>query len=436
MIANIPYKSHNNKIIFDFFTLVNKQLNNVNLAYDTDDYKFKLKNCIYIYVIENDIYFYLGLSQKLKNNKYFPSTTFSCKLQGIEFLDKDIDNNLYIFDIEKFNFTLSSSLNYKDRDKISLYFNDNKISYKVSNIISVELGSVITDQCLKTEVMLNLTSSHSDSSNKILTVENVDKNSPLLPFFNYKDCLDFTVSSDENFADISYDDENNCYINNYCVIDNKVKYFSSSLLRKDKFIFKEVENGTRISPSFWQILITIYGNRLWKFLHVYNSYAYIEYSDSLYIYVKFNFITQNMDYLSIRQDLIDNNGNFELVGKLSSDELFMINKFYTNVNRTCCYFDFSKQEFIGNGYIYSDNKEEYVNIKLENPNNLSPTLPLKLTFVEIKHYIGSDLSQKNFMLYIYTDGVNVKFMKYNINTDLLENITMFNCLMSKENLNI
>lgn len=452
MIVSIPYKSHNNKIIFDLFTIINKQLNNINMAKNLTDNEANFKNHVFIMYNVNTLYMYSALSQRCGDSEEFISTAFYlCELQDLEI--KNIDNTynkiLYLFDIDKFNSTLSFSLDYKDRDKICLYFDNSKIYYKVSDKINIELGSIVNSEDIINTVDTNITNNIDlDLSDAIeaLSVDNVDKNSPLLPFFNYKDCLNFTVSSTDNIASICKDSKDNYYFNNYLYKDNKVQFEANTLLRKDKFTINKFDFSTNnymfIPPSFWQTLIFLYSNRVWKNLTMYyNYYAHIVYNDNLRILVKYditNQLEQNTSDYFINycdENAIQIEDNYELVGKLHSNELFMINKFYSNASRNCCYFDFSKQEFVGNGYIYSDNKDEFVSLKLENSDNISSNLPLKLTFAEIKHYIGSDLSQKNFILYIYTDGMNVKFEKYNANTNILENCVKFNYILAKSAIN-
>ena len=88
--------------------------------------------------------------------------------------------------------------------------------------------------------------------------------------------------------------------------------------------------------------------------------------------------------------------------------MFRLNKLYSNANRTC-YFDFSNQTFTGNNYVFSDDKLEPKTVELETKVT-NVTIPLRMTFTELKHYIGSDLSQKNFVMKMFSKIRTVIFL--------------------------
>ena len=97
---------------------------------------------------------------------------------------------------------------------------------------------------------------------------------------------------------------------------------------------------------------------------------------------------------------------------------------------------FSKQKFIGNGYVFNcdeekeELKEAALTYKIENT-----SLPLSFSLAELKQYVGTDLSQKEFILSFYTNGSDVLISKEDkAGTKELE--IFFNHAMSRQYLGL
>ena len=239
--------------------------------------------------------------------------------------------------------------------------------------------------------------------------------------------------------------------------NNKLLYETRAILRQDKFNFSEYfdtnikDSVYKISPAFWQLLVILQNDKQWKTLDLYENTVTITYlsqnkdKDVSPISIKL----YNPDVVSLQPNtywksfLVEDcygyvEHTLEHVGDLTSEEIFLLNKLFSKVKD--CYFDFSSQTFIGSGYIFKDDsdenvKQDYETIKLTNPNNVKSELPLKLVFSELKHYVGSDLSQKIFTISVYTDGTFVCFKKINKDGEC-EYTIVFDHLMSKKYLDL
>lgn len=484
----LPYQDTLNKTKLDLVLSYCNQLNNVNLAKNNEQQEAKEKNQVYLIIDNNELYFLVGLSFfNYYMNNYNCLSTLLVKMDDVVF-DTNSDNNdnndnfsfksdspiIFKFDLKKFFSVLSFSSNYKNRRMLDLYINskDNTIIYKVSDTIHVVLATNISGDMkkdtylkynkIKDYFIINKKSSvistNDNTDNLLLHIENVDKNSFLLPYANYKDCLNFAVSSVYNESYIYVNDDDNYELAVLLKDEyNKLQYETRVVLRQDKFHFSDkfntdIKNSVyKISPAFWQLLVILQNDKQWKTLDLYKDVVII------------NYISQNSDKvvspISIKlynPDRIDLQSNvywksflaenyydysehsLEHVGDLTSEEIFLLNKLFSKVKD--CYFDFSSQTFIGSGYIFKDDsdesiKQDYETIKLTNPNNVKSELPLKLVFSELKHYVGSDLSQKIFTISIYTDGTYVCLKKINKDNEC-EYTIIFDHLMSKKYLDL
>ena len=118
---------------------------------------------------------------------------------------------------------------------------------------------------------------------------------------------------------------------------------------------------------------------------------------------------------------------------------FLLNKLFPNSKGS--YFDFSAQKFVGTSYIFSGDlsniKEKDNNVKeVDLTEKIDSELPLNLSFTELKHYIGGDLSQKDFVLRVYTNGTEVMLEKWNNQETVMETCVVFNHNMSKQYLGL
>lgn len=470
----LPYQDTLNKTKLDLVLSYCNQLNNINLAKDDDEQEAKEKNQIYLIIDDNyNLYFLVGLSFfDSYNKKYGCLSTLLVKMDNVIF-DNAIENEnfpiIFKFDLKKFFSVLSFSSNYKNRRLLNLYinFDNNTIVYHISDNIHVALATRINNtkdadlkyNRIKNYFIANMQSAISNDKNKLLLhIENVDKNSFLLPYANYKDCLNFTASSVYNESYI-YKNENNNY--ELAVLlkneNDKLLYETRAILRQDKFSFSEYfdtsikDSVYKISPAFWQLLVILQNDKQWKTLDLYENNVTITYlsqnkdKDVSPISIKL----YNPDVVSLQPNtywksfLVEDcygyvESALEHVGDLTSEEIFLLNKLFSKVKD--CYFDFSSQTFIGSGYIFKDDsdeniKQDYETIKLTNPNNVKSELPLKLVFSELKHYVGSDLSQKIFTISVYTDGTFVCFKKINKDGEC-EYTIVFDHLMSKKYLDL
>lgn len=439
---NIPYQNHINKQFFDYLSSCCNQLNNVNFADNISDLEAQEPNYVYFLITNNRLYFLTVFSKKDDiYNLYLPLMSTWIELKDIN-LDLNTSNLIFKFNIKKLFSTLSFSSDYKERNNIKLYIYDDfsKIVYKISEEIEVVIATIIEKNTLKDKILALYDNMKSIPAIKnketiILTADNVDKNSFLLPYFNHKDCLNFTVSNCDNKTEIIYKKILDSYmIRNSLVKDNHLMYESFTLLRKDKFkIFNAIDNVIEVSSGFWQLLVLLQNNKKWKNLYLYSSFAVLDFDNNNKIYCIFD---KNIQYKYNNSDfsyLL----NYKKVGHLLSSEIFLFNKLFPNPKNS--YFDFSLQSFIGDNYIFDDKEEnkekENKTIKLSNICN-NDSLPLNLSLMELKHYIGGDLSQKDFIVLVYFDGINVLLEKWNSDNSLLENCVIFNHIMSKTYLGV
>lgn len=473
----LPYQDTLNKTKLDLVLSYCNQLNNINFAKDDDEQEAKEKNQVYLIITDNnDLYFLVGLSFfDSYSNRYNCLSTLLVKMDNVIFDNAFVsDENfpiIFRFDLKKFFSVLSFSSNYKNRRLLNLYinFNDNTITYHVSNTIHVTLATRINNSLKDVNLKYNrirdyfITNKQSslsvDTNNLLLHIENVDKNSFLLPYANYKDCLNFAVSSMHNESYIYVNRDSNNYELAVLLKDenNKLLYETRAVLRQDKFHFSDEFSSSikdfvyKISPAFWQLLVILQNDKQWKTLDLYKDAVIITYisQDSNKTISPISIKLYNPDVVSLQSNiywksfLVENcygyaECSLEHVGDLTSDEMFLLNKLFSKVKD--CYFDFSSQTFIGSGYIFKDDNDEntkqgYEVIKLTNPNDVKSELPLKLVFSELKHYVGSDLSQKIFTISVYTDGTFVCLKKINKDNEC-EYTIVFDHLMSKKYLDL
>lgn len=438
------YQNHINKVIFDYYLTCCEQLNNVNFASSTFDKEANELNQIYILIKNNEIFLFTSFGLKDENflnneeekeeNKNFNFNSLLdiwVKLKDVKiYSDKNINEKLFKFNIKKFYSTLSFTSNYQDRNTISLFIDNNNLNYKVSNTIIVTLANSLSKDNKIYDKILNSFNNYRNCNinSFVMSVNNVDKNSFLLPYFNHKDCLNFCVASRNNISYLHSFKGNN-YIINTLTENNKLYYQSMIKLRKDKFnCFNIEENVVEVTPGLWQILTILQNNKQWKTFNIYTTCAVLTYKikdKETQIYHMFN---NKAKYLN--QTLQLNLNNYKLVGKVKSSEIFLLNKLFPNPKNS--YFDFSLQQFLGCNYIFKDekDKEEYKAIDLEI--KIDNDIPLIISLAELKHYIGGDLSQKDFLLYFYTDGINIMIERWNKKETDMEVQVIFNHQVSKQ----
>lgn len=443
MNIKIPYQNHVNKRIFDYILSCCNQQNNVNFAKNLTDLEAKENNYVYLCIFKTKIYFFLSISNKNNvDNTYNSLFDIIAELKDVNFFDTADNIKIYKFDIKKLYSTLSFSSDYKDRDNITLIFSDDldMLCYKISETIFVDIAHIVTNSELNSRIcnkfLEDICTKKTDVC--ISKIGNVDKNSFLLPYFNHKDCLNFTVAFTDNLS-VIHKFQSNLYITNtyYDKEDNKLKYQSTTLLREDKFrdLYNVVkENGClKVSPGFWQLLVMLQNNKQWRTLDVFDDYIDLNFDDNKDCVIK-HFFSSSINNIDCFNSYSFNLEEFKLVGKMCATEIFLLNKLFSNSKNS--YFDFSLQKFIGDNYVFSDNSDNKSKSIVDLNYNCDSELPLCISFTELKHYIGGDLSQKNFMLYVYTDGINVMLEKYNNEETLLENRIIFNHDMSKSYLNL
>lgn len=447
MIFDIPYKSSDieNKSIFDIFTTINKQVNNVNIASDVDDILITQPSHVFLIFYKRDVYIYSQLSSlDNKQHKFHKLVSFLSKLKGVSSVYGDLDFRCYTFDIDQFNSMLSFATDYRDRDIVKFLITDTEIKFNVSGTeITVglllpansKLRSYIQDDFLKT---CNCNTDINDSPD--FYVNNIGKSLNLLPFFNYKDCMNFTVANTDTGFVIYRQQDGKLYAENIGIFTGdegkiKLNYMAETYLREDNFFLREDKDKLSLCPCIWQILNVISPLKNWLTFKVYgDNFASIDLKQNS-IFCSFSrkdFLSDDVIY---SLDFEQKTSNYYLVGELHSNELYKINKLYNNACKNSSYFDFVYQEFLGCNYVFSKDKNEVVVTKFEKPIE-NTELPLRLSFVELKHYIGSDLSQKNYTLKIYTNGINVLLEKYNHKLGLIDNTVVFNHCNSKTYLNL
>lgn len=458
MTIKLPYQNTTNKLIFDYFNTCSQQLSNVNFATEQDSKEAKDSNKIYVVITESDeIYLFCSLSCKNKQtNKYQPIDNIWAKLEGTQTEDKETDKMLvYLFDLKKFFSVMSFATNYKDRDLIELKASAETkgLTYSISKTISVNIASQISPEShmyasivkqFNLDMVCGLDESKEpDAYTDVMQIRNVDKNSFLLPYFNHKECLNFAVNSTNCNAYIY--GANDGY--NYFVTENwrdheqdfgitisVLQYRAQNLLRKDRFSIFNIENNKiDVSTGLWLMLVVLQGSKIWSKANVYINHAEVQFKDiTVYHFfdrkARYSYNTQNLNFLS----------EFKYVGRLKADEVFVLNKLFSNSKNS--YFDFSRQKFIGYGYQFAESKVDQTD-EQEDKNKAKTEidfacqtdseLPLQISFMELKHYIGTDLSQKTFLLDFFTDGIDVVIIKLNGETDVTESMIFFNHNMSK-----
>lgn len=444
---SIPYKNCGNKLLWDFVTHINNQINNINLATTSESIEYNTDNLVYFIVEKSNSSLTLNLmvafSQLLKNNTYNSCCDVWLTLQSID--NEDIsflnDNFIYIFsfDIKKYNSILSFSESYQNRDNVNIYvdFDNRKLYYKISNSDYVDVSPIIPskeiEQIIKTSYSAYKKLKLEDSL-PLLCVDSVDKNSFLLPYMSYKDFLNFSVFSSECMTKLSVVNTKQYLINYLNDTENNKVFYLKTNLRNDKFKFSSTEDANySINAGFWQLLVILQHYKAWHDLKHYLCTSYTKEYSCLNLGNITNssvYFIYNRNYVVSDTDDNFNKTDYQLVGEVCSSELFKLNKLYSNANRNC-YFDFSIQVLVGNNYIFNDDKLEQKETLLDTQVNSS--IPLKMTFTELKHYIGSDLSQKNFILKIYTDGIRVMLERWNENNVDIECRVIFNHTMSKKN---
>lgn len=443
--VKFPYKSHDNKHLWDYMTLSCSQLNNINLSRTLSDIKNSYDNVMFVVINfkTNRVSFLVSLSHIAKDKESYESyLDIWTDLKNAEIItDEDVSNldlGLYCFDIKKYNFVLSFAEDYKNRDYIKFFVDAkmDKLYYNISDTNCVDLSpfALTQDDIISIkESYERFNDSKVDNANVIFDVDSVDGNSFLLPYMAYKDFLNFTAYSVFNTSYVVREN-NKLYFENLLLNNEDTGYdFQSKIiLREDKFHFNCDENIKQVPPGLWQLLVMLQHIKYWCSLHYKdNNTATIVFNEKLpetsTIYHLFN---SRLKHEHKDIDL----SNYQLVGVHKASELFRINKLYSNANRIC-HFDYSTQQFIGNGYIFNDDKLESKAIDLDN--KINAELPLKMTFTELKHYIGSDLSQKSYILKVYTDGIRVMLERFDDEEHkILSCMLIFNKAMSKKNQNL
>lgn len=477
MILNIPYQNTTNKFILDYFNSCCQQLSNVNFAVDLDSDEAKDTNKIYLFITKNNhVYLFCALSCKnTDTNKYEAIETIWVELDNVEILDRHKNTeSVYLFDLKKFFSTMSFATNYKDRDLIHLYESGENLAYKISETINVDIATnvkgVLYDRIIKQFFIdmldklrydyslgdLPLSSSSSSSGiypfgHKVMSVRNVDKNSFLLPYFNHKECLNFAVALSDCKAYIFNDGTYN-----YIITMNNSKtslYIAYNILRNDKFdVYNKDNNIISLSTGMWLMFVTLQNNKIWSNANVYTNHTDVIFKDKTVYhffnsYIDDNLSTEeklaaNVEFIRINEnkDTTDCEWlkgfswlqNYAYVGKLKAEEIFTLNKLFTNAKNS--YFDFSRQKFVGYGYVFDDKKNEDNGSKrteIDFTYKYDSDLPLKISFTELKHYIGTDLSQKTFILRFYTNGTDVVIEKLDKDESILDSLIVFNHTMSK-----
>lgn len=421
---SIPYKAHNNKYVWDYLLNYSIQLNNINLADNLDEPEAEINNIIFMLIDKHSVNLLVSLSNQVDKDKYQSFCNAWSTLHDCEF-ESDIDEiKIFSFDIKKYNNVLSFTEEYQNRDKINVYINENKLYYCISDTNAVDVSPIIITSNLKDKILSSYNKyKNVNESNIQLTVNSVDKNSFLLPFMGYRDFLNFTTYSANNKSSIINIGENNYFLN-LLEDSEKVLFYSKCLLRNDKFILEN--NNFNISSGLWQILVILQHYKIWQNLYVYKNSAKITFNNDESCYVNHIFESELDSNIILEPDL----QNYKLVGEIHSNELYRLNKLFSNANRTC-FFDFSNQTFTGNNYVFNDDKLEKKTVDLSN--KIKSELPLQISMTELKHFIGSDLSQKNFNLRIYTDGIRVMFERWNNDFTAMECRIIFDHSMSKRN---
>ena len=441
--VSIPYKSHNNKYMWDYMTTICAQLNNINLAKDFSAIEASVDNVIYVIIDSrfSSVSMLVSLSRMLSGEeKYEPYVdTWASFSEPVFSSDFPNSNSIYIlsFDIKKYNSVLSFAEDYKDRDKINVYLDTEKekLYYGVSTNNYVDLSPIpisndIRNYILKSYEQYLTQKDKQEQTQKLLSVESVDKNSFLMPFMAYKDFLNFATYHKNNKSAIITEDLN-YFVNELIDDEGNLVFYCKNILRKDKFFLGNRTNFG-VSVGLWQLLAILQHFKFWNHLYYNdNNVAYLVFNDNAPEVSTAVHLFQNVSFEN--EVLEPDYSNYHLVGHMHSNEMFRLNKLYSNANRTC-FFDFSTQTFTGNNYVFNDDKLDVKTVDLSD--KIDAQLPLKMTFTEIKHYVGSDLSQKNFMLHVYTDGIRVMLERFSGDDTQMECRVIFNHAMSKKNQNL
>lgn len=454
--VSFPYKNTFNKLIWDYITQLSAQLNNINLAKSLSAPEASIDNVMYVVLDDREpemgggptVNMLVSLAHLVGEDMYEPycdawTTMFNAKASGKQELAHD-RVHIFSFDIKKYNSVMSFSAEYQSRDTICFFadVHTNKLYYEVSPnnfvdlsplTVSRETADYIRGSFEKYKTFLDTPLDEpapGEDNPKRLTVESVDKNSFLMPFMAYKDFMNFATYSKFNRSAIVTESDGTTFFYNSLVKDGEVRFFSKNILRKDKFIVRKTNIG--VPPAIWQVLAILQHFKTWDNLDYYRDddrcigdLVFDKTSPRISSVVHL-FKPVDMSEVVKEPDL----SGYAYVGHIHSNELFRLNKLYSNANRTC-FFDFSTQTITGNNYVFNDEKLENKTIELSKP--MEAALPLKITFTEAKHYYGSDLSQKNFYAHFHTDGIRVMLERWSGDDTRMECRVIFNHDMSRSN---
>lgn len=445
--VSFRYKNCFNKLIWDYISQLSAQLNNINLAKSLDAPEADVDNVMFIVLDSKDasVNTLVSLAHLVGEDAYEPYcdawSTMSESTMS-EALPSSAKPYVFSFDIKKYNSVMSFSAEYQSRDTISFFVDVNagKLYYEVSVNNYVDLSPIAVSRETRDYIMESyekyrlwretpreIPEGSSGPLDKLVTVESVDKNSFLMPFMAYKDFMNFATYSKFNRSAIVTEEDGVTYFYNSLIKGDEVRYFSKNILRKDKFFVTRTNVG--VPPALWQVLVILQHFKTWDNLHLYNNCV------ADLVFSREKPIASAVAHLFSHAPLHDvvkepDLSGYAFVGHIHSNELFRLNKLYSNANRTC-FFDFSTQTITGNNYVFNDEKLENKTIELSEP--IDAALPLRITFTELKHYLGSDLSQKNFYAHLFTDGVHVMLERWSGDDSRMECRVIFNHDMSRSN---
>lgn len=441
MQINLPYQTHINKQKLDYILKFCNQSNNVNYAVSLTEDKAKAENQIYFVLYKTKIYLFCSLSRKQflnddsNNNEtetiYTPLLNTWVELEDFTFSDDNVtastdEFKVYLLNLKQLYSAISFSSDYAKRDIIQICVTEDELSFllapNLSTTLAVRDKQIVSDKNFISELknFITFTSSmtkQQKDSNCYIKVKNPNKNSFLLPYFNHKNCLSFSVALSTNYAFLckNGDDYNIITIKLDDSNKEEVLYYSLATLRKDKFDiqWQFSNNIIPISTGLWQLLVILQELKSWQELECYsNGDCGVFINGSLFAYhrcINYDIDEQVVNSIvTILQSFTKKKNNFTFVGTLEAEEIFLLNKLFPNSK--CCYFDFSEQQFVGDTNIFQNkiNKNNVIDFRTKLDDI---TIPLQITLTELKHYVGNDLSQKRFKLNIYTDGLNVRIVK-------------------------
>lgn len=471
---SIPYKNHVNKLAWDYIVQLNAQSNNINLAENLDSPEANVDGVIFVLVDftnyflgsgKDEIFvnFLVTLSNKVTEDSYAPfcdawiTLQDSCVNLSDDLCDylKEHDTRFIVcsLDFKKYNSVISFSREYQSRDMVDFYVDTktSKSSYEVSPRNFIELSPVVITRTIKDYMICSYQDYQKcvvvPNGSEQLVIEGVDKNSFLMPYMAYRDFVNFAVHSVYNQSAVSKEDDSNYFLNLLTAKEDKkeIVFFSKNSLRKDRFLTNFDGDTLSIPSAFWQTLTVLQHYKFWNYYMLYscdrslpedsklNDYQNVMFARLVFEKESKSALVLHLLKKGVRyEDKVRNPdlSVFKKVGMIHSNELFRLNKLYSNANRTC-YFDFSNQTITGNNYVFNDDRLENKTLELSEP--FQAELPLKITFTELKHFIGSDLSQKNFMLHIYTDGIRVMLERWSGDNSCMECRVIFNHDMSRNN---